>query len=114
MDSLTLDAIELMTRIGVTDQERNTPQKILVTLELFLDLTPAGKSDDISDSVDYAGIARDIQALATVEHRTIEAFAHATATLALKKREVASVRVTVQKFPPIGARSVWATIVRFQ
>lgn len=112
MDSLTLDAIELTTCIGVPEDERSTPQRIIVSAQLFLDLARVGRSDDVRHSVDYADVARDIQTLARAPHRTIEAFAEDVAALVLKRRGVESVKVLVQKFPPIGVRSVWVTITR--
>ena len=39
--------------IGVNDSERESPQEIVINLDLFTDLRRAGATDDIADCVDY-------------------------------------------------------------
>ncbi|KAM7461522.1 hypothetical protein LguiA_029643 [Lonicera macranthoides] len=48
---------------GVKPEERKLGQKFLIDVDAWMDLRPAGKSDDLSDTVSYTDIyriARDI------------------------------------------------------
>ncbi len=113
MDSLFIDSIELWTRIGVPEEERQKEQRLLVTVELLLDLSSAGKSDDVAQSINYDQVTQRIRALAQQERKTIEAFAEDTAQMILKEfGPQGGVKVTVWKFPLPGVKGVCATIWR--
>ena len=42
---------------GLFDVERENGQPFIVDVELTLDLSKAGKSDDLNDSIDYNDVA---------------------------------------------------------
>ena len=83
-DRIYLHGMVFEGRHGVTDEERETPQSIEVDLDVELDLRPAGTSDDLSQSVDYAEI---FEACRTVVEREsyllLEAIAEALASRVL-------------------------------
>ncbi|RLK48219.1 dihydroneopterin aldolase [Alkalispirillum mobile] len=64
MDTVFLREIRLETTIGVTAWERQVRQTLLLDLDLGTDTRPAAESDDIQAAVDYAAVARFVQALA--------------------------------------------------
>ena len=55
-DKFILTGIEIFGYHGDLPEERKLGQKFLVDLELNLDLSIAGKSDELSDTVDYPQI----------------------------------------------------------
>ena len=55
-DKFILSGIEIFGYHGDLPEERKLGQKFLVDLELNLDLSVAGKSDELSDTVDYPQI----------------------------------------------------------
>jgi dihydroneopterin aldolase len=55
-DRIVLANMVFLGRHGAGDEERADPQEIEVDVELDLDLTRPGKSDDLSDTVDYRGV----------------------------------------------------------
>ncbi len=113
MDSLSIDGIELSTHIGVPEEERKKEQRLLVSIELFLDLSAAGRTDDVTQSVDYYQVTLRIRTLAQQERKTIESFAEDIAQMILKEFQPAGgVKVSVWKFPMPGVRAVCATIER--
>lgn len=112
MDSLSIHDLELWTRIGVPDEERKTEQKVLVTIELIGDLSPAGKTDDVTRGIDYETLVNDVRVLATTERKTIERLAEDIAAMILKSYKPQSVKVSVFKQPLPGVRGVKATITR--
>ncbi len=111
-DILTIADLELWTRIGVPALERETEQRLLVTVEMTIDARLAGKTDDVKKSVNYADVATDLKTLAMKERKTIERFAEDAAVMILRAYHPASVRVTVRKFALPGANVVELTIRR--
>jgi FolB domain-containing protein len=113
MDSLYIQDLEVWTRIGVPNEERANEQRLLVSIELFLDLAPAAKTDDVSKSIDYALVASDVRALAGTSRKTLERFAEDTATMILKTYAPAGgVKVSIQKFILPDTKAVCLTIFR--
>jgi len=49
------------TLIGVHEHERRQPQSILMDLDVELDVNPAGETDDLVDTVDYAEVVSNIR-----------------------------------------------------
>jgi len=109
-DSITIHELELWTRIGVPESERTDPQRILVSVELFLDTKDAGTNDDVSKSINYADVAEEILELAKTERKTIECLAQDIASSIGK--DVNAIKVTVTKFPLSEAKAVSITIER--
>ena len=58
MDLITIKDLEVFYHVGVPDEERERPQKLLVTIEMEHDVTKAAKSDDIADTIDYYAVSR--------------------------------------------------------
>ena len=55
-----IERLEFRGRIGVTAEERGRPQPLAVDLELDGHLETAGRSDDLTHTIDYAAIAKHI------------------------------------------------------
>ncbi|HUA67654.1 MAG TPA: dihydroneopterin aldolase [Candidatus Saccharimonadales bacterium] len=45
--------LEVFYRVGVPDEERARPQRLLLTVEMQFDFSTAAKTDSISDTIDY-------------------------------------------------------------
>ncbi|MCX6903175.1 MAG: dihydroneopterin aldolase, partial [Verrucomicrobia bacterium] len=58
MDRITLCDLEVNYRVGVTDAERTQPQRLLLTIKIEHDLTAAGRSDELEDTIDYDAITQ--------------------------------------------------------
>jgi FolB domain-containing protein len=114
MDQVFIQDLELQGVIGIYDWERQAPQKILVNLVLFADLSRAGETDDINDCIDYEALANRVKAFVEGSARqTVEALAADIARLCLSETRAERVRVRVEK-PEIYpfARSVGVEIER--
>jgi FolB domain-containing protein len=84
--------------IGINDWEREKPQDILINIVIFTDLTKAGQTDDIEESVNYRTISKKVQARAeTAQRLTVEALAADIADICLQEKGVMKVRVKVEK-----------------
>ncbi len=59
-DSVFIEGMRLLAHIGVTAEERDTPQVLRFDLELRCDLRRAGESDDVNDTIDYGTVYRHV------------------------------------------------------
>jgi dihydroneopterin aldolase len=53
MDTITIKDLEVRYCVGVTDDEREQPQRLLLTLELGHDFANAVARDDLRRTIDY-------------------------------------------------------------
>ena len=61
---IILDSLEVVTDIGFHDYEIGTPQRLLVTVELWLERLDAPADDDPTDAWDYDFLRTEIRRLA--------------------------------------------------
>ena len=105
-DRIELRGLALSAVVGVLPEERLGPQPLEVDLDLYLDLSAAGASDDLSDTVDYGEVCETVRRLVTSsEPLLLERLAMATAdaVLALDAR-IGSVTMVVRKLrPPVDS-----------
>ncbi len=89
---------------GVRPAERETGQRFVVDLEVTRDLTAAGVSDDLSDTVSYSEVFRLVKSIVEgPPHNLLESLAGEIAAAVLDAHDVSSVTVTVKKpEPPIA------------
>lgn len=116
--TISITGIEVFARHGVLDHEQGQGQFFSLDLSLELDLTPAGASDDLGDTIDYADLARRIhQRVSSERWNLIEKVAERVADLVLEDSRVGSVTVTVHKpdapvSVPVGDVAVTVTRAR--
>jgi dihydroneopterin aldolase len=98
-DRIVLSNIVVQARHGVLDREKAEPQRFEVDVELFLDLQPAGRDDDIARTVDYRGVYDTTRRVVeSTSFNLIEALAEAIARELLGSQPLADeVIVRVRK-----------------
>jgi FolB domain-containing protein len=115
MDRITISDLEVYCRVGVSEDERSAPQRLLFTVDLFLDLTTAATTDELARTIDYYAVSRRLLELGQAgEWRLIERLASDIAGLVLGGFEAERVRVEVKKFILPEARWVAVELVRGQ
>lgn len=98
MDQIYIRQLKLKAVIGIYPRERKAPQPLVVDLALHTDLRAAGRSDRLTDTLDYAAlVARIRKAVARSRFQLLEALAEHIAGLCLHAPRVAAVDVTVVK-----------------
>jgi dihydroneopterin aldolase len=114
VDRIRLEGMVFEGRHGVSDAERSRSQPFTVDVEVETDVSRAGTSDAIADTVDYRrlhAIARDV--ITGDSAHLIEALAHRIAERALRLRGVSAITVRVAKRPasmePLHSASVEIT-----
>jgi FolB domain-containing protein len=98
MDKITIQELSARGVIGVHPDERTQPQEIIITITLHVDTRKAGVSDDISDTVSYSTIAKQVHAHAESAQRfTVEALAEDIAKICLSESGVQKAIIKVEK-----------------
>lgn len=99
-DKIVITGISFYGHHGAREEERILGQRFLVDVELTLDLRPAGASDDLALTVDYADVVKRVAAIGrTRRFHLLEALAEAIATDLLERYRVQVVRIRVMKSP---------------
>jgi dihydroneopterin aldolase len=106
MDRILVSGLEAMGVHGVLPEEQERAQPFGVDLELLLDLSPAGFSDDLADTADYGLLIQAVSDIITSEHhQLLEKLAARIATVCLAESHVQGVVVEVRKLdPPVQAQ----------
>jgi 7,8-dihydroneopterin aldolase/epimerase/oxygenase len=98
MDSIQIDGIRAYGYVGYLPEERVLGQWFEVDLTLWLDLEPAGNSDNIEDTLDYReAIAAVKQLIETSKFALVEKLIKAIADKLLTLEKVQQVRVKLSK-----------------
>ena len=103
-DRIVLQGVSARGFHGVLASEKRDGQTFVVDVVMEVDLAPAGASDDLKDTVNYAEVAGDIVGLIERESLDlIEALAARIADRVLARPLVEAVEVTVHKpQAPVG------------
>jgi len=100
MSKITISDLEVFYRVGVPDEERAHPQRLLITVDMNFDFSSAATSDRITKTIDYYQVAQQILGLgAERSWKLIEKVAADVADLVLSEFHPAAVTVIVKKFP---------------
>ena len=99
MDKIILTGIEIFGRHGCSVEEQKLGQFFKVDLELNLSLEAAGKTDNISETVDYSQVLFDVERIVGgTPRKLIETVAEEIAdTLLEKYPKVESLKVVLHK-----------------
>jgi dihydroneopterin aldolase len=112
-DAISIVDIEVQCRIGVPEEERAHPQRLLISVELELDVTAAAQADDISKTINYHSVYLLVKKLCGErERQLIETLAEEIAAMLLEEFETKAVRVEIRKFILPGTRHVAVRIER--
>lgn len=114
MDRILIRDLTARCIIGFRPGERDAKQDVVVSIALSTDLSRAGKSDLVGDSVDYREVKKRVLALMEQsQFNLIEALAEAIASTCLETPGIEEVSVTVDKPGALRfARSVAVEIRR--
>lgn len=93
-----VDNLKLRTVIGVNDWERQTRQDVVIRIEMELDGSKAGESDDLADTVDYKALTdRIAETVEQSSYQLLEALAAKVLEQVLEAPKVERARVRVDK-----------------
>ena len=110
MSKITIADLEVFYCVGVTNEERAQPQRLLLNLELFFDLSSAAAVDRLARTIDYFAVCQRLLKFGDGRSwRLVEKVAVNIAEMILAEFEPEGVSVEVKKFAIPQARYVSAT-----
>lgn len=111
-DRIAIRRIAVFAYHGLYPEEAELGQRFYISLECRLDLSGAGRGDDLNQSVSYADIAAKVQEIAVGQRfRIIEALAEAIAAALLADYpRIEEISVTVEK-PAAAVPAILDTIL---
>ncbi len=97
-DRIILTNLRFEARHGVHDWERAADQPFEVDVELWTDLAPAGSTDDLTRTIDYAQVYEVVAAvMAGPAHALLESIASSITTALLARFPADAIVVRVRK-----------------
>lgn len=97
-DTVFLHGLKADTLIGVYDWERTQTQTVVFDIDIRTDLSAAGTSDEVADTVHYGEVADTLRAgVKAQQFFLLEALAEYAAALILNNFPCQSVRLRVVK-----------------
>jgi dihydroneopterin aldolase len=113
MSKITIVDLEIFCSVGVSDEERATPQRLLITVDMQFDFSSASVSDRIEKTINYQNVAQDLLKFGQGRSwKLIEKLASNVADMVLSDYKPQAVMVEVKKFPIPQARHVAVSLTR--
>ena len=98
MDLVLIEGLEVRTVIGIYDWEREIRQTVRLDLEMAWDISKAGKTDNIEDTLDYKSVSkRLIDFVEASEFGLIESLAEHCAKIIRDEFNVPWLRLKMSK-----------------
>src|ERR1019366_5136489 len=105
--------LEVFYCVGVTDEERARPQRLLITVDMTHDFSSAAVSDRVEKTINYFDVAQDFLKFGEGRNwKLIEKLAANIADAILSRYKPQAVTVQVKKFPIPQARWVSVMLTR--
>jgi len=100
---------------GVLPEERIRKQSFEIDVDVEVDLSRAGATDALDDTIDYGRLCERIQAIADDEqHQLLERFAQRVADIVLDEPAATATTVVVRKLRPPVPQDLATSGVRIQ
>ena len=113
MSKITIVDLETFYSVGVTDEERATPQRLLITVDMQFDFSSAAVSDRIEKTINYQDVADEVLKFGEGRNwKLIEKLASNLADFILSEYHPQAVMVEVKKFTIPQAKHVSVTLTR--
>ena len=112
-DEIRIEELELMARVGVSDEERAQPQRLTVSLIVRPRNSFADLGDDLKRTIDYVAVCLELRRFVSGRcDKLIETLAHEMAEHLIRTFDLARVELELRKFVLPETRYVAARVVR--
>ena len=113
LSKITITDLEVFYCVGVTEEERAKPQRLLVTVDMAFDFSTAATSDRIEKTINYQDVADQVLKFGEGRNwKLIERLASNLADFTLSEYRPEAVLVEVKKFTVAQARHVSVSVTR--
>jgi len=113
VNKIIIKDLEVFYHVGVPDEERAQPQRLLITVEMEHDFSDAAKTDDLTKTINYFAVTQRL--LKFGEGRSwklIEKLASDIAAVVVEEFLASEVTVEIKKFIIPEARFVAVKLTR--
>lgn len=98
-DQIVIRNLELSCRIGITNEEQATPQRLTVSLVMESNLAFSAMEDRIENTIDYYAVSESVKAFAAAKpRRLIETLAEEIAAHVIGKFNVWRLTLELRKY----------------
>ena len=112
-DTVRIERLELDCTIGINPWEQLTKQRITIDIEINADLSAAGASDAIEDTINYRTISKAVTSeIEESSYGLVEALAARVAEICLEEERAQSVEITVRKPGAVRKAETVGVIIR--
>ncbi len=113
MSRISIVDLEVYYCVGVTEEERAKPQRLLITVDLSLDFSSASISDRIEKTINYQQVAEELLKFGEGRNwKLLEKLVANIADFILATYKPQSVLVEAKKFTIPQARYVAVTVTK--
>lgn len=97
-DKILIHQLQVSCILGVTEEERKSPQTILIDLKLYTDFSKAAQTDQIEDAIDYDQVCKVVTKFVSQSNfYLLEALAEAIANLVFKEFLIEELKLKIFK-----------------
>lgn len=112
-DEIRIEQLEISARIGVPEEERANPQRLIINISFWPYQQTRDLADTIHKAVNYSAVAEETKSFVRGQSvNLIETLADQVAAHLLKTFPIQKVTVEVRKFALPDAKYVSATVTR--
>lgn len=112
-DRIHIEGLEVLTHIGVPEEERATPQRVTVSISFWPYHEARDLTDKIENTINYSAVAEETKNFVYEQSvNLMETLADRLAMHLLKKFPMQKVTVELRKFPLQDAKYVLVTVTR--
>jgi len=113
MSRINIVDLEVFYQIGVTDEERAKPQRLLITVEMDFDISSAVMTDRVEKTINYFEVAQELLKFGDKRSwKLLEKLAANIADHIMLRFRPEAVTIEIRKFPIPQARYVSVIVTR--
>jgi 7,8-dihydroneopterin aldolase/epimerase/oxygenase len=110
---IQIHQLEVLARVGVPDEERSSPQRLVLNITFWPSADLTKLQDDISRAVDYGEVCAETRRFVQARSdRLIETLADALAIHLLKRFAIEKITIELRKYVLPGIDYVSVTVTR--
>ena len=113
MSRINIVDLEVFFNIGITDEERAKPQRLLITVEMDFDFSTAALSDRLEKTINYFEVAQELLKFGNGRSwKLLEKLTANVADFIMSRFKPEAVTVEIKKFPIPQAQYVSVAVAR--
>ena len=112
-DQVHIERLEILARVGVSDEERASAQRLIFNITFWPRRPAAGLEDEVARTVDYAAVCAETKRFVQARSdRLIETLADALAMRLLEVFAIEKITIELRKFVLPETEFVSVTVTR--